>query len=133
MNFKTCIDSCNQHHNQTISITPLLEQQTNYKGLKINVCIQLGQIRGKRYKKTKKSLLEQNLGDGNKIWVLHMSPTLTTTKGVSKTPKPRLQSVPWTHTTTSVLYKKQACPLSKGANKGTCCLFSHPPLPQGSL
>ena len=36
------------------SDTPLLEQQRNYKGLKINVCIQLGQIIDKRHKKIKK-------------------------------------------------------------------------------
>ena len=48
------------------SDTPLLEQQRNYKGIKINVCIQLGQIMDRRYKKIKKSLLEQKLGDGNK-------------------------------------------------------------------
>ena len=36
------------------SDTPLLEQQRNYKGIKINVCIQLGQIMDRRYKKIKK-------------------------------------------------------------------------------
>lgn len=125
MNFKTCIDSCNQHHNQTISITPLLEQQRNYKGLKINVCIQLGQIIGKRYKKIKKSLLEQKLGDGNKIWVLHMSPTLTTTKGVSKTPKPRLQSVPG-HIPLPLSYIRNKSALSAREQTREPVVCSHP-------
>ena len=56
-----------------------------------------------RYKKTKNpTAISEELGTkkqnvGSEERVLHMSPALITTEGVSKPPKPPLWTDPWTH------------------------------------
>ena len=100
------------------------------------VHVQLGQILDNRYKKTPKAQLpflkswEQKQRVGSKSRVLCMCPAHTTTKGVGKPPKPRLQPDPWTHPYPHPIQGTSSPPPSASEQAREPVVCSHSPLLQ---